>query len=639
MSTRVTRGVSWVLAFLALAYWNAGCAGVSDDRGSYIDFIRVDQRPPLVASEAVADSLLGFSGDSERGDGIAEASRGELEQLVQRFAPTLVLPRGDYTTLNGSKYRLLPTNVRVFADTLRLDFIRIAPYGIHDWSDIPLYELDADSLGRLVDSTVRYWSTPDLVTTWYFDFPGGNPKEWWEAYARFRSGPDSLSWARPTVYAHPFLDAAGRVVIQYWYFYPFNDYLGNHEGDWEHVNVVPTSDGLAIDEVHYFFHQRSIKLPQGEYQPRVVDRTHPLVYVGGRGYNILDYPMRILSGERNEGSHGCFPYPGEWEGAAGLGAPESVQDDNGDSTRVLAHDRFDVVLTPEPSRIDYDRVPEVLHEWAWILLPARWGFPAAPSLGSGIKFTDVGNTAPFGPAFNTGWNRPAHGLLYPAFQIRRIPKLRGYLEDLVQPWYYLYIFRSPRYVHDTRGSMKRRDLERLGLAPRGGWREVGLGSTIFGAHISVPKRKWANDFDTSVGISLWRNFWAKIRFGSVEFMGGYQKFSRGRTGEGSLFVYPITGNFVARMPDAWVRPYVTFGGGAYGWESRESLPTGDGKLVTSGWDLGWTVGGGIEYYLRPRVSLDLALRYHSTGISNPDTGGQDDEVQFLSVWIGHYVRF
>ncbi len=75
-------------------------------------------------------------------------------------------------------------------------------------------------------------------------------------------------------------------------------------------------------------------------------------------YNVFDYPIRLFAGEHNEGSHGSYPYPGEWESAAGLGSPESVQQADKDSTRVVPHDRFRTVLTPEPGRIDYSRNPE-----------------------------------------------------------------------------------------------------------------------------------------------------------------------------------------------------------------------------------------------------------------------------------------
>ena len=51
----------------------------------------------------------------------------------------------------------------------------------------------------------------------------------------------------PKVYAHPFIHevASNRdgtlgyeFVMQFWLFYPFNDGGNNHEGDWEHINVV-----------------------------------------------------------------------------------------------------------------------------------------------------------------------------------------------------------------------------------------------------------------------------------------------------------------------------------------------------------------------------------------------------------------
>ncbi len=614
------------------------CSSVHGSRGDYIDVLRPDARPPLVGASTLADSLWGPSGESQRGDGIAESRRVELEELVRRYAPTLVLPNNDYVKVDGRKIRLLPTNVHLFADTLRLDRIRASPYELEDSIDIVLSEISTDSLVSLMAAILRYESDPNLMAAWYFDFPGGNPGQWWEAYGKFRTGSDSALWAQPTVYAHPFLDDDGRTVIQYWYFYPFNDFIGNHEGDWEHVNVVVSADRSRIEEVHYYFHTRSIKLPQGNFEPEIVDGTHPVAYVGGRMYNILDYPIRILTGDRNEGSHGHFPYAGEWEGAGGLSAPESVTKPDKDSTRVIRHNEFRVVLTPEPAGVDYVRVPETLTEWAWLLLPARWGFPAAPSVGSQIKLVDVGNRSPYGLAYNPAFNRTSPGLAYPAYHVRKINTLRSFIEDLLQPWYYLYIFRTPRYVHDTRGTLDRKSLVRLGLAPRGGWRERGIGSTIFGVNVGIPQGDFDDTYDTSVGISLWRNFWAKLRLGAIELMAGYQKFPRGVDPDGSLFVYPITANFVIRAPDALFRPYVSMGGGLYGWEWRVQVPEG-AQLVDSGWDLGWTAGVGVEYYLRTRVAFDVALRFHST--EGPGARGDidDDELRFFSLWFGHFLRF
>jgi hypothetical protein len=586
--------------------------------------------------------LWGPAEESERGDGIAESRRAELEDLVRRYAPTLVLPKADHVKVDGRRYQLIPTDAQLIADTLQLDLIRAAPYEFHDSLDIPLQDLDADSLATLTENALRYEADPDLLVTWYFDWTGDRASEWWKAYGRFRTGPDSTRWAQPTVYAHPFLDSRSRVVIQYWFFYPFNDHIGNHEGDWEHINVVLGPDRSQIEEVHYYFHVRSVKLPQGKYGPEIVDGTHPVVYVAGRLYNVLDFPIRWLTREHNEGAHGTYPYPGEWEGAGGMGAPESVHKADQDSTRVVPYHRFRVVLMPEPSRIDYGRKPEVLKDWVWLLLPVRWGFPAVTSVGSEMKSMDVGNRAPFGPSFNAAWNRAAPGLHYPAYHLKKVGFVRSLIEDLLQPWYYLYAFRTPRYIDDTRGGLNRRQLERLGLAPRGGWNERGFGSPNFGVHLGLPTGDFSDAYGSSTGILLWRNFWAKLRFGAIELLAGYQKWSRTADAGGSLFVYPVAANFVIRAPGHWLfRPYVSAGGGVYGWESRVRLSDEAGQLVSSGWNLGWTPGVGIEYYLRPKVAFDVALRYHGTGIpiSASAVGMGQENLRFFTLWIGHYVRF
>lgn len=607
-------------------------------RGDYIDLMRPDVRPPLVSTASQADSLWGPMAESDRGDGIAESRRVQLEALVRRFTPTIVLPGNDYIKVNDRKYRLTPSNALLYADTLRIDKFLASPYAFENFVDLPLRALSPESLAQLVEAAVDYHSDPHAVSAWYFDFPGEDPGGWWKAYGQIRTGPDSGLWAQPTVYAHPFLEEDGSLIIQYWYFYAFNDFVGNHEGDWEHVNVLITRDHESVAGVEYFFHAKSISLPQGEYGPEIEDGTHPVLHCGGRMYHIMDYPIRLFTEDRNEGSHGNYPYPGEWEGASGLGHPESIAKLGSDSSRVIPHERFEVILTPEPGRVDYRRTPEVLKEWAWLLLPVRWGYPAAPSLGSEIKLVDVGNRAPFGLAYSSGFNRSAPTLLFPTYQVKRVSSLRSTVEDVLQPWYWLYIFRKPRYVDDARGTMDRKTLERLGLAPRGGWAERGIGSTLLGVHLSIPLNAFSDAFDNSLGISLWRNFWAKIRFGPFELLGGYQKFPRALNQRGSLFVYPITGSVVIRAPDARFRPWVSLGGGAYGWEARLPVGTGNAQLVESGWDPGWMAGVGIEYYLRPKVALDLGVRLHSTSGPGGSAGIDPEELRFLTLWFGHYLR-
>ena len=601
--------------------------------------IRPDQRPPLVGTRAAADSLFGSPQEGVQGDGIAESVRDSLEAIARRFTPSLVLPKDDAVQVGKRRFQLTPCDPWLVADTLHIDQIDAAPYQLRTDTSIPLRHLSPDSLVNLVDDALRYQSDPDHLEIWYFDFPGVSPSEWWKQYARLRTGADSVRWAEPVVWAHPYLDGLGRLVLQYWYFYPFNDYISDHEGDWEHVNVVLNEDRTSIREIHYYFHGRSVRLPQGDYLPEIEDGTHPVVYVGGRSYMIWDYPTRFLNGDHNSGSHGNYPYPGEWEAAAALGHTESVGGSDGDTLRTVSYREFRTVLTPEASRIDYRAHPEVLRDWATLLMPVRWGFPSGPSLASSFKLTDVGNRAPFGPAFNAGWNRTAPGLAYPNYRVRRIPNAQSYFEDLLQPWYYAYLFRHPRYAHDTRGTLERQELERLGLAPRSGWDERGIGSPILGLHFAFPRGEFEDKYETSFGFLLWREFWIKARFGYFELDGGYQKFETHENDAGAIFVYPITPSMTLRGPESTLRPYITVGIGPSGWESRQRVPGTEGKVLTSGW--GWGAAGtiGLEYYLRPKVAFDLGLRYLDLAGPGDHAGLDGDRLRFMSLWAGHYVRF
>jgi opacity protein-like surface antigen len=280
----------------------------------------------------------------------------------------------------------------------------------------------------------------------------------------------------------------------------------------------------------------------------------------------------------------------------------------------------------------------VLRDWAWFLLPVRWGFPLVPSFGWELRSMDVGNRAPYGPSYHVAWNRNAPGHVYADYHVRRVGWARGLIEDLLQPWYYPYLFRRPRYVHDPGAGISRRDLAQLGLAPRAGHGERGIGSPILGANILFPAGELSDAYGRSTGISLYRNLWVKARWGYLEIAGGYQRFPRTDGFGGSLFVYPFTAGFSLRAPDALFRPYASAGAGIFGWESRVRQQNRD-QLIRSGWNPGWTGSLGVEYYLRPYVALDVAFRYHA---AVPVSLSGDDParpIRFSGISIGHYLRF
>lgn len=90
---------------------------------------------------------------------------------------------------------------------------------------------------------------------------------------------------------------------------------------------------------------------------------------------------------------------------------------------------------------------------------------------------------------------------------------------------------------------------------------------------------------------------------------------------------------------ARLRPYAGLGGGVYGWQAREAKSASGTYLASSGWSWGWNAQAGIEYYLRPRVALDVGVRLHSTHLDHAEAGIAGDRLRFVSLWIGHYFRF
>ena len=167
-----------------------------------------------VAALAAAAAVSGLAVTA----GPAGANAPEDEQaLAERFAPVVRLVHQDVECGPGEPYR--PSDVEsVLGDR------SVALRGPWDERRIVRVGPTADELG-------------EGLSGYYLDFPG-NPLD---------AGCDYERWARvaaadtaPTTYAHVVTEEGheDRVALQYWLFYPFNDYTNKHEGDWEVVQLV-----------------------------------------------------------------------------------------------------------------------------------------------------------------------------------------------------------------------------------------------------------------------------------------------------------------------------------------------------------------------------------------------------------------
>ena len=462
--------------------------------------------------------------DEDPKNGIDDARERWLRALAVRFAPWMVrnsvdfpmdvrrfFEGGESATLFIDALDLSRARPRLL-DTETLDFSRLA--GSSCPGDETGAARDTTPDCRLLQLVDRFAADPLPVVTlsrpeltlryvMYFDLPGEDPASWNRAFegpVRGTIAREYLGYAK--AFVHPFIaevtgsgfaPAGHELVLQYWFFYPYNDAGNIHEGEWEHINVVVgprargkeplpealmrdlieepiTADELIIRRVEYYFHHwmfsadyltPNLYASRAEWEREVEDlrqervgerevwrqirrqaylddaetrlNLHPVVFIGGdnRGLQqLIAMPSRL-----GRASHGSYPFPGLYKDvgpqATGelIGSRWDVFRNPPESTASEAHQ---VVRLDNPDRLeivpDWERVlplvrtdPAVRREWAWLVLPIRFGYPATRSPFAGIvRYAETGNTSAVAPPYNGGWNRVGAAAGYDRYHPHRL---------------------------------------------------------------------------------------------------------------------------------------------------------------------------------------------------------------------------
>ncbi len=180
--------------------------------------------------------------------------------------------------------------------------------------------------------------------------------------------PDPADW---TTYGHAFRAEGGGVLLQYWFFYAFNDAYGvfDHEGDWEHVTVRlgPTLE------------------PEGAWYARHHD-SHPGVWFGWSELTHDGEHPVVLSAR---GTHASYASPLEvpaWERTCDTTWTSAARAGGCRVWRTWGPEAGSVVNVGERNA---PRVPFI----AW---PGRWGATGRLGMDSRLE-------PPRGPAFQAAW--------------------------------------------------------------------------------------------------------------------------------------------------------------------------------------------------------------------------------------------
>jgi hypothetical protein len=156
--------------------------------------------------------------------------------------------------------------------------------------------------------------------------------------------------------------------------------------------------------------------------------THPIGFIGADNKGLDQ--LLAKPGGYNRDSHGTFPFTGLYKDVGASGASEEIAStvdhralyrkfgdrfaaaeprfERGNAIPFVSRERLE--LLPDWERV-HDLVlnePTVRREWAWLLLPIRFGYPATESPFAGVvAHAETGNLAPFAPQFQEFWNRTA----------------------------------------------------------------------------------------------------------------------------------------------------------------------------------------------------------------------------------------
>ena len=102
----------------------------------------------------------------------------------------------------------------------------------------------------------------------------------------------------------------GKLALQYWFFYPFNDFNNTHEGDWEMTQLVfdaaDATEALKQDpaKIGYSSHEGAEGAAWGDEKLEIVDGTHPVVYPAA-GSHANKFTSALYLGSSADAGVGC----------------------------------------------------------------------------------------------------------------------------------------------------------------------------------------------------------------------------------------------------------------------------------------------------------------------------------------------
>ncbi len=275
-----------------------------------------------------------------------DAEPTAAEQLADRYAPIVVVKdQEEACDTDGEAYRPVPVETVLGKPEIRL--------------------LDGEK--QVVMNGPEVGDIVNLGPETSLDFPG-NPRrpgcQYEKDFQRFGADEPNVAYAHIATQA----DEPGKLVLQYWLFWYFDDYVNTHEGDWEFIQIVfdasTPEEALEREPVEVGYSQHSGGERAGWDDAKLEkEGDHPVVYAAA-GSHANFFTSDLFLGRNADQGFGC----------------DSTE---GPSTRLPTEARL---LQTNPSPEDPD---------AWLLFQGRWG-----------EFQPPPYDAPPGPRTKDEWTEP-----------------------------------------------------------------------------------------------------------------------------------------------------------------------------------------------------------------------------------------
>jgi hypothetical protein len=218
----------------------------------------------------------------------AAAELADETALAARFAPVVRLVEQVEECGHGEPYEPMDVDVLFGEPTVALRG--------------PWNSLDLVKIGPAADDLVNRYE-------YHLDFPGDalNPGCGYERWARRLTAESD-----PTVYAYVATEDGqpGKLALQYWFFYPFNDFNNLHEGDWEMIQLVfdarDSREAIAEEpeSIGYSSHEGAERAGWDDDKLELVDGTHPVVFPAA-GSHANKFDEALYLGSSAEAGVGC----------------------------------------------------------------------------------------------------------------------------------------------------------------------------------------------------------------------------------------------------------------------------------------------------------------------------------------------